>query len=385
MHRRRFLALSAMSALPVTPALALPEPGADTADTAAAQHQVTLLFAGDLMQHDGQIKAARTADGGYDYSDVFARVAPEIKRHDIAVANLEVTLAGPPYKGYPNFSAPDEYMHAAVDAGFNVLLTANTHCCDTRGKGLRRTIEQMDARRVQHLGTYLNLEERQRKYPLIIECNNIRIALLNFTYGTNGMPIPAPFVVNLEDSRQIAKDIADAQASGADVIIAFPHWGIEYALLPSAEQRKRAAWLLEKGVHHIIGSHPHVVQPFEVTTDENGEPHLTVFSLGNYVSNMTRPNTDGGAMVTMTLTKKDGKTTMSDCGYSLFWVSRPATSKQKNFRIYPASWPTGEMNDAERSLRERYLASTRELLEKHNQGIKETLAHTPDTAASPQT
>ena len=126
MHRRRFLALSAMSALPVTPALALPEPSAATADTAAAQHQVTLLFAGDLMQHDGQIKAARTADGGYDYSDVFARVAPEIKRHDIAVANLEVTLAGPPYKGYPNFSAPDEYMHAAVDAGFNVLLTANS-------------------------------------------------------------------------------------------------------------------------------------------------------------------------------------------------------------------------------------------------------------------
>ena len=176
MHRRRFLALSALSALPAMSAHAQSAPNTEGEDT----HQVTFLFAGDLMQHDGQIKAARTADGGYDYAEVFARVAPEIKRYDIAVANLEVTLGGPPYKGYPNFSAPDEYMRAAVDAGFNVLLTANNHCCDTRGKGLRRTIEQMDEYRVQHLGTYLNLEERQRKYPLIIECNNIRIALLNF-------------------------------------------------------------------------------------------------------------------------------------------------------------------------------------------------------------
>ena len=336
-------------------------------------HQVTLLFAGDLMQHDGQIKAARTADGGYDYAEVFARVAPEIKRHDISIANLEVTLAGPPYKGYPNFSAPDEYMHAAVDAGFNVLLTANNHCCDMRGKGLRRTIEQLDERRVQHLGTYRNMEERQRKYPLLIDCNNIRIALLNFTYGTNGMPIPAPFVVNMEDSRQIAKDIAAAQQGGADVIIAFPHWGIEYALLPSAEQRKRAEWLLEKGVHHVIGCHPHVVQPFEVSTDEGGEQHLTVFSLGNYVSNMQRPNTDGGAMVSMTLTKKAGKTSMTACDYSLFWVARPAISGRKNFRIYPAGWQDDDMNDAERSHREHYLANTRALLAEHNKGIAERL------------
>ena len=150
------------------------------------------------------------------------------------------------------------------------------------------------------------------------------------------MPIPAPFVVNMEDSRQIAKDIAAAQENGADVIIAFPHWGIEYALLPSAEQRKRAEWLLEKGVHHVIGCHPHVVQPFEVSTDEGGEQHLTVFSLGNYVSNMQRPNTDGGAMVSMTLTKKAGKTSMTACDYSLFWVARPQTSRRKNFRIYPA-------------------------------------------------
>lgn len=334
--------------------------------------QVTLLFAGDLMQHDGQIKAARTADG-YDYTDVFARVKPEVSRYDIAVANFEVTLAGPPYKGYPCFSAPDEYLRAIIDAGFDVMLTSNNHSCDTRAKGLERTIVMMDSLKMPHLGTYRHQKEREQNYPFIIERNGIRIAMLNFTYGTNGIPVPPPYIVNLEDTVQIAKDIIAAKKKDADVIIAFPHWGIEYASLPSNAQRKLTQWMLNKGVDHVIGGHPHVVQPFEVNEDNKGNKHLTVYSLGNYVSNMTKPHTDGGAMVTMTLTKKNGKTAMTDCDYSLFWVSRPLTSGRKNFRIYPAGWTTDEMNAAERSLRERYLSLTRTLFEKHNKGIKEKL------------
>ncbi|MBQ2553865.1 MAG: CapA family protein, partial [Prevotella sp.] len=189
-------------------------------DTVA--HQVTLLFAGDLMQHDGQIKAARMSDGTYDYSDVFKRVTPEISEADIAIANFEVTLGGPPFKGYPQFCAPDEYLVAAKDAGFDVLLTANNHCVDTRERGLRRTIDQMDSLKIPHLGTYKNREERDKQYPFIIEHDGIRICLLNFTYGTNGIPVPAPFVVNLEDTTEIARDIAKAKSMKPDVIIAFP-------------------------------------------------------------------------------------------------------------------------------------------------------------------
>lgn len=335
-------------------------------------HRVTLLFAGDLMQHDGQIKAAKTATG-YDYGDVFARVKPEIERYDIAVANFEVTLGGPPYKGYPCFSAPDEYLAATIDAGFDVMLTSNNHCCDMRAKGLERTIMMMDSLKIPHLGTYRNQKERERDYPFFIERNGIRIAMLNFTYGTNGIPVPAPYVVNLEDTAQIAKDIEKAKEQGADVIIAFPHWGIEYASLPNNAQRKLAEWMLKKGVNHIIGGHPHVVQPFEVREGDNGDKHLVAYSLGNYVSNMSKLHTDGGAMVTMTLTKKNGKTVMTDCDYSLFWVSRPLISGRKNFRIYPAGWNTEEMNSAEKDLKERYLSLTRTLFEKHNKGIKEKL------------
>ena len=333
---------------------------------------VTLLIAGDLMQHGPQVHAALQADGTYDYSDVFARVKPEISRADIAIANFEVTLAGPPYKGYPTFSAPDEYLQASIDAGFDVLTTCNNHSCDTREKGLGRTIEKMEETGIQHLGTYRNQAERDSLYPFIIEKNDIRIAILNFTYGTNGIPVPKPYIVNTIDTLQIAADIQKAKALHPDVIIALPHWGIEYAQLPSTEQKQLVDWLLQKGVDHIIGGHPHVVQPFEVRTINN-ENHLVAYSLGNYVSNQSKPNTDGGAMINITLTKQNGHTWLTDCSYSLTWVSRPVVSGNKNYRIYPVGWDTSEMNAQELSLRQRFIDNTHALFDKHNKGIAERL------------
>ena len=335
-------------------------------------HIVTLLIAGDLMQHEPQFRAARQADGTYDYTDVFARVKPEISRADIAIANFEVTLGGPPYKGYPCFSAPDEYLTACVDAGFDVLTTCNNHSCDTRDRGLRRTIELMDKAGVRHLGTYRDQAERDSTYPFIIEKNDIRIAILNFTYGTNGIPVPKPFIVNSIDTVQIARDIKKAQELDPDVIIAIPHWGIEYAQLPNAEQKNLVEWLLRKGVDHVIGGHPHVVQPFEARTIGD-ERHLVAYSLGNYVSNQSKPNTDGGAMINLTLTKRDGRTDLADCSYSLVWVSRPVISGNKNYRIYPVGWDKSEMNARERSLMQTFTDNTRALFGKHNKGIEERL------------
>lgn len=118
------------------------------------------------MQHQGQINAARTATGGYDYSSYFEYVKDEIQSADFAIANLEVTLGGKPYKGYPAFSAPDEYLTAIHNAGFNVLITANNHSLDRGRKGLERTIQLIDSLKIPHAGTYLNAEERENKYPL---------------------------------------------------------------------------------------------------------------------------------------------------------------------------------------------------------------------------
>ncbi|MBO4658978.1 MAG: CapA family protein [Prevotella sp.] len=334
------------------------------------EHQVTLIFGGDLMQHEPQIKAARTANGTYDYSGVFDYMAPEIQRADIAIANFEVTLGGPPYKGYPQFCAPDEYLKAAIDCGFDVLTTCNNHSVDTRARGINRTIQMMDSLGVKHLGTYRNATEREAQYPFIIEHDSIRICLLNYTYGTNGIPVPEPCVVNLIDTAVIARDIAKAKAMNPDVIICMPHWGDEYVLLPNKGQRDLADWLFAHGVDHIIGGHPHVVEPIEVR-EQGGEKHLLAYSLGNFVSNQSRPNTDGGTMVRMTLTKRDGHTTLTDCGYNLYWVSRPVTSGRRQYRVLPAGYPADRLNATERAKRDTYLKNTRALFAKHNKGITE--------------
>lgn len=344
--------------------------GAPLCDSAAADSvgRLTLLFAGDLMQHDGQIQAARTPRGNYDYAPCFEHVREEIGRADVAIANFEVSLGGRPYKGYPRFSAPDEFLTAVRDAGFDVLLTANNHCLDTGRKGLERTVVLLDSLHIPHAGTYVDAAQRDKRYPLLIERNGIRVALLNYTYGTNGLPATPPNVVNYIDRNVIEADIERAKAMQPDAIIACMHWGTEYELLPSAGQRQLADWLFAQGVTHIIGGHPHVVQPIELRTDSLGERHLLVYSLGNYISNMSAPNTDGGLMVNLTLEKHDGHTRLADSSYSLVWVSRPALSGRKPHRLYPADIPAGRLNEAERQRRDRFAATARALFSKYNRG-----------------
>ena len=185
---------------------------------AAPAQTVDLLFAGDLMQHQAQIDAARTATG-YNYDSCFTLVKPEIEKADLAVANLEVTLAGKPYKGYPQFSAPDEYLKAVKDAGFDVLVTANNHCLDGGKKGLARTISMLDSLHIPFAGTYRDAAERSRRYPLLVEQNGLRIVFLNYTYGTNGLKVSPPQVVNYIDTLQIRKDIQAARRLRPDAIL----------------------------------------------------------------------------------------------------------------------------------------------------------------------
>ena len=219
-----------------------------------AQEKITLLFVGDLMQHQAQIEAARVGTS-YDYSSCFKHVKDEISAADLAVANLEVTLGGKPYSGYPAFSAPDEYLYAVKEAGFDVLLTANNHCLDRRKKGLERTILMLDSLHIPHAGTYVNKGKRDEGYPLLIEKNHFRIVLLNYTYGTNGIEVTPPNVVNYIDREQIKKDILKARRMMPDVIIACMHWGIEYRSLPERSERDLADWMITQGVDQIGRAH----------------------------------------------------------------------------------------------------------------------------------
>ena len=329
-----------------------------------------LLFVGDLMQHQGQINAARTAKG-YDYSTCFEYVKEEISRADLAIANLEVTLGGKPYKGYPAFSAPDEFLTAIHDAGFNVLVTANNHSLDRGRPGLERTIQLIDTLKIPHAGTYINSEAREKEYPLLLEKNGFRIALLNYTYGTNGIPVTPPNIVNYIDTTIIAKDIETGKALKPDAIIACMHWGIEYQSLPNKEQKFLADWLLRKGVDHVIGSHPHVVQPIEVRTDSlTNDKHLIVYSLGNFISNMSARRTDGGLMVRMELVK-DSTTRLNNCEYSLVWTARPMQSGKKNHQLLPVNLSADSIPLQARNSLKIFTNDARTFFSKHNQGIKE--------------
>lgn len=311
--------------------------------------RVSLLFAGDAMQHKNQLEDAKQASGGYDYSNYFVAVEKDVKAVDIAVVNLEVTLGGVPHTGYPTFSAPDEYAVALKEAGFDVLVTANNHSADRRRKGIERTISVLDSLQILHTGTFKDALEREIYYPLMLLKNGIRIAMLNYTYGTNGIPVVLPNIVNLIDTVQIKKDIERANLLGAELIIANMHWGDEYVLKQNKTQERLANFLVKNGVRLVIGNHPHVVQPVDIRKNGDEIESIIVYSLGNYVSGMRTVNTSGGMTVTIDISKEEGKPVSIDgFDYSLVWTHKPKKSGvYTNFRLLPVSECEAEMGREE--------------------------------------
>jgi len=300
-----------------------------------AQDTLTLVFAGDVMQHQAQLNAART-DSSYNYDDYFRLLEKYIRSADVAVANLEVTLAGAPYSGYPQFCAPDELAVALQNAGFEVLITANNHSCDKGKVGVVRTINVLDSLGIYHTGTFLSQAARDSTYPLMLTRNNFNIAMLNYTYGTNELPTPVPTIVNRIDTVQIAADIAAARDLQADIVVANMHWGDEYKLQPNKEQQTLADFLVRQDVPLIIGSHPHVLQRMERRYDvDSTTKNVVVYSLGNFISNMNAKNTDGGALVYVRLIKQDGRILIDECGYRLVWVYKPLINKQRRYFLLP--------------------------------------------------
>ncbi len=279
-----------------------------------ATDTLSLYFAGDVMQHQSQLDAA--LDNGtraFDYSNYFKDVSSEIRNATYAICNLETTLAGKPYSGYPAFCSPAELAQELKDSGFDICLTANNHCLDRGSDGLERTINVLDRIGLGHLGTYRDSLSRTGSHPYFIDWNGWRIALLSYTYGTNGIRVRPPRVVNYIDTTAIVADISRARYLGADMIIACMHWGTEYRTEPDNSQIQTEQWLYWKGVDHIIGGHPHVIEPVTEYRTGGVLKHLTVWSLGNYISGMKAPYTDRGLGITLILTADDsGKPQLSD-------------------------------------------------------------------------
>ena len=330
-----------------------------------SNHTVNLMFVGDAMQHAPQITAAQQADGTYDYSPCFQYVADDVTWADLAVVNLECPLGGKPYTGYPCFSAPDSYARQLRDVGFDLFLTANNHGLDRRDRGLVRTCQMLDSLGIPHIGTYRNQQERDKAIPYIVNVKGMRIAFLDYTYGTNGIPIQGDVIVDLIDQQRIADDIALARQRGADAICVNMHWGIEYQLKPVAAQRNLADFLVEQGVDLIIGGHPHVVEPMEVRHSEQwNKDVLLVYSLGNFISNQSDIDCRGGALVKVTLRKENGHAVIESPRYKLFFVQKPQ-SKGENYVLIPQSRPDLLRSDS-RGEFNRFMTRTHDLVTSHN-------------------
>lgn len=281
----------------------------------------TLLFAGDAMMHEAQISASRTPAGTHDFSGCFDRVRPLIEEADFAVVNFEASLGGKPYRGYPCFSAPDEYPQALTDAGFDFFLLANNHILDRRDRGLHRTLAVLDSLGIPHAGIYHDAAARDSLVPKIINVNDFKIGLLNYTYGTNGIAVQNKAVVDYINPSKIETDVKAARKAGAELVAVCIHWGDEYHLLPNASQKALADKLVAMGVDMVIGGHPHVIQPMEMRTTPDGRRALVVYSLGNFISNMRTTDTRGGALVSVQLERDSiGQARIASANYSLVFV-----------------------------------------------------------------
>lgn len=283
---------------------ALPSP------TPTPKPSVTLAMVGDILLHTRIHEYSRQEDGSYNYDTIFEHLTGEISAADLALVNQEVILGGKTLgvSGYPTFNAPEEIGDALVKAGFDVVLHATNHALDKRKQGIQNCLEfwQENYPEIAVLGIHDSAQSQENLY--ITEVEGIRIAILNYTYGTNGVALPEdmPFAVDLLEEEKVKEDLTRA-GEQADFIIVCPHWGTEYVLHPDSSQKKWAQLFLDYGADLVLGTHPHVIEPVEWLTDEtDGKQMLVYYSLGNFV-NWTSGTVKGtanrmvGGMATVTI------------------------------------------------------------------------------------
>lgn len=313
---------------------------------------LTIRIFGDLMMHSAQIENAAQEDGTYDFSPYFTHVQKYLDDSDLNIGNLEFTLAGKPYTGYPAFSAPDEYAREITDCGFDIFLTANNHICDKMSSGMVKTLkkyrELAESDSIMFTGTAGSQEEFDKTTPLFVLRKGIKLGIINATYGTNISSEKSWPRTNYLRDKKILKSALDKARKEADIVIVFPHWGEEYKLRHNSSQAADAKWFAENGADIIIGAHPHVVQDVEIlevsdTSSASGTKKVPVaYSLGNAISNMSAENTQIELMATLRIVKKhNGEIDVMPIEYTYLWSSRPG-GFGKHYTILPVKDQIGK-------------------------------------------
>lgn len=318
---------------------------ATIAEEASFDSQISIIMVGDILLHTPIENYSLQSDGSYDFSTIFEHTKDLISEADIAIVNEEVIIGGEELgiSGYPAFNAPYEVSDALVDAGFDVVCHATNHALDKGKKGILNCLNHWQEAYpdIAILGIHDSAKDQSKIY--YCEQNGIKIAILNFTYGTNGIALPAdmPFAVDLLEQEKIRPLLQEAREN-ADYVIVCPHWGTEYRLSPDDSQKKWTKFFLENQVDLVLGTHPHVIEPIDLLTDEaTGHEMLVYYSLGNYV-NWTSGTGSGvsnrmvGGMATVTI-KKSETDIVSLFDYDIIPLVCHVTEETNGITVYPLS------------------------------------------------
>ena len=338
--------------------------------------RITLLFAGDVMCHETQnIAAYNPQTGDYNYIPVFKLIQPIVENCDVAIANLETTISGAPYMGYPRFSTPDALLHALKFCGFTHLVNANNHANDQFKAGFERTIKMMEKLGFPRTGTFIDNEDRKKNTPLLIEKNGFRIGLLNYSYGVNGTFPTPPNSINYIYHKLISEDIAVTDSLNVDAKVVFMHWGEEYVTEPNENQKNYTDFCFQKGVDMVIGAHPHVIQPVEYSANKYfpAKNALVSYSLGNLTGNFIQAFTSGGIMLKVELIKKGDTFYFGEIGYFLIFVYKPIVNGLKQYYVLPASIyeDCDTLQTSEKQRLTQYITEARRIFKQKNMNIYE--------------
>ena len=301
----------------------------------------TMTAIGDTLCHNTQYwDAYNSSTKQYDFSYVYDDIKDYTSSADITIGSLETTFAGEDrgYSNYPVFNSPDSLATGLKDIGVDVISLAGNHALDYCYSGICRTIDVLDNVGISHLGTYKSAEDQDK--ILIKDVKGVKIAFINYTYGTNGIPVPSdkPYCLNLIDKDLISKQIKQAKEQNVDMIVACMHWGTEYKTSANDEQKELADFLFKSGVDIILGNHPHVLEPMEkktITLDDGSTKDVfVVYALGNFTADQRAEITRDSAILNLDITKdSDGKILINKVSYVPIYMYKNSASKVHKFKI----------------------------------------------------
>ena len=293
-----------------------------------------IMANGDLLYHIPIYRTALKEDGTYDFHENFEYVKPWLKQADLVIGDFEGTISPSHYlAGYPLFNAPGEVMDAIKDAGYQVLDLAHNHILDSQIEGVFSTADAIEKAGMTPIGVYTH--EPRDKAPIVIkEVNGIKVALLAYSYGFNGIEE----YISKEDYDNHLSDLNEDKMKAeieraekeADITIIMPQMGVEYQIEPTEEQKKLYHKMIDWGADIIFGGHPHVVEPAE-TVEKDGDKKLIIYSMGNFLSNQRIETmqdeenakwTERGVLMDVTIKKKAGKTIIETAQAHPSWVNR---------------------------------------------------------------